>query len=382
MDKAVQAELSAKKEVAESRHLLREMENEKSKAIAESGNSRARLLECETKLRNVELLLKESASDKDRTTEKLQHVTSALTHEESRRAAIETDLEDTKLKESGLRSDLSTVREELQQLRKSLAAAQAAAPPAPECSDVKSSIKAPSPTSTSGNDSTNHSLVDETVAMLQRELKEARSSNDELKEALGNLLAENDRNKRSFSSSDPVTESDTLQSAPKRLQSRDADSTPLFYAIEKQAELKTARDEITRLANLLSFVQSEKSEAEEAMILMKQRMEEAENRMKRYQKFGRASENGGTGGDNINHANNGSDSGLVNIEYLKNIMLRYLNAHTVKERKSLVPAIGAVLELTPDELHSALLNVEQGASLSGVGSSIFETLSTKLGGQL
>ena len=43
------------------------------------------------------------------------------------------------------------------------------------------------------------------------------------------------------------------------------ESTPLFFAIEKQNELKTARDEINRLANMLGDAESAKQEAFDAM---------------------------------------------------------------------------------------------------------------------
>ena len=146
--------------------------------------------------------------------------------------------------------------------------------------------------------------------------------------------------------------------------------------MEKQAELNTARDEIMRLANLLSNVQSEKTEALEQRDDMRQRMEEAVARLQRYETLAAPidtrSPNAINGGSNPK----GKDS--VNIEYLKNIMLRYLNAKTLAEKKALVPVIGAVLCLTPDEQSKAIHNVEESATLGGVGSSIFDTISSKL----
>jgi len=63
----------------------------------------------------------------------------------------------------------------------------------------------------------------------------------------------------------------------------------------------------------------------------------------------------------------------TNLEYLKNIMLSYLNAKTLNEKKSLVPVIAAVLELTPDELTQAHRSLEESAGIAGMGTSFIES---------
>merc|ERR1712115_442518 len=102
----------------------------------------------------------------------------------------------------------------------------------------------------------------------------------------------------------------------------------------------------------------------------RQKMEDAESRLKRFKKLGAASGtaqgNGSSLASNLGSWRNSgavprhgtmalrkvnndmisshSDS-TVNLEYLKNMMLSYLNARTLNEKKALIPVIAAVLEL-------------------------------------
>merc|ERR1719162_2745133 len=92
-------------------------------------------------------------------------------------------------------------------------------------------------------------------------------------------------------------------------------ATPLFYAMEKQAELTQARDEIARLANLLGDAESTKEEAMDDMREMKRMMEDAQSRLKRQEQLKKSPE-----------------EESVNLEYLKNIMLSYLNATSIQEK--------------------------------------------------
>jgi hypothetical protein len=152
--------------------------------------------------------------------------------------------------------------------------------------------------------------------------------------------------------------------------------------MEKQAELNTARAEINRLANFLSNVQSEKMEAMELMGGMRSRMEDAEARLQRFERLRPTGEkvdlsnpghqNGSGPGQHV------ADIGAVNIEYLKNVLLRYLNAKSNTERKSLVPVLGAVLCLTSDEQRRAMINLEESGTIGAVGSTFFESLSGSL----
>ena len=196
-------------------------------------------------------------------------------------------------------------------------------------------------------------------------------------------------------------------------------SNPLFYVIEKQSELKTTREEIVRLAGMLGDAESAKVEAFEAMDDMRRKMEEAEARLRRFEKLGSAASSnnpnlgGGSnrpgqlphyrhqkqhlnkgdyggnrfsiGNDDISSTNvSGSSNNSIsshndsttNLEYLKNVMLSYLNAKTLNEKKALVPVVGAVLELTADEQRNAIQSLEESAGMQGVGTSFLENVQT------
>jgi hypothetical protein len=224
---------------------------------------------------------------------------------------------------------------------------------------------------------------DETIRMLQQELHDANEAIEDLKEGLKNAV----QSKGSPHHDDPLDQSER---SADHVDSNGGNSTPLFFAMEKQAELNIARNEINRLANLFGNVQSEKTEAFEAMQDMKKKMEDAEARLRRFEQLGAKSNGGppqelGAGDTSIHfsreaqHAGGeearSNSSGSVNIEYLKNIMLSYLNAKTLAEKKALVPVIGAVLCLTADEQKKAMTNVEESVSLVGVGASLFESFS-------
>jgi chromosome segregation ATPase len=245
---------------------------------------------------------------------------------------------------------------------------------------------------------------DGTIVMLQQELKVANDAIRDLKEALDTALS---RDLGSYETKDLLDTSGvnsslhsrTLSSGPPTPNGNEkTDATPLFFAFEKQAELNTVRDEITRLAALLGDAESAKMEATEAMNEMRTRMEEAESRLRRYEKLApangsrnngassfpgsqsygnrRAIVNPSLGRDN-GHTMSSQNDSTVSLEYLKNIMLRYLNASTLNEKRSLVPVLGAVLELTQDEQNLAIQNVEKSAGVTGVGVSLIENIQNK-----
>ena len=116
-------------------------------------------------------------------------------------------------------------------------------------------------------------------------------------------------------------------------------------------------------------------------------MEEANSRLQRYEKLGMKSAR-----PQISHSSygpfrsgssvlndvpsSGSDS-TVNLEYLKNVMLSFLTAKTLADRRKLVPVVATVLCLTPEEQSQAINSVEQNAGLTGVASSFWENIESK-----
>ena len=156
-----------------------------------------------------------------------------------------------------------------------------------------------------------------------KQIKQAQQTIEDLKEALKNAAEINEKSPRHAST--------TAENSNRSTEGANGGPAPLFYAMEKQAELNTARSEINRLANLLSDAQSEKMEAYDATQEMRKRMEDAEARLKRYEKL--RPSGGTTGGSRGNILeNNGQsgggpvDSGAVNIEYLKNTVIKLLTA--------------------------------------------------------
>ena len=227
--------------------------------------------------------------------------------------------------------------------------------------------------------------ADGTIIMLQQELHGANEAIADLKLALRTALLD----KTAGDSRDKIPDGNNEVFAGDSPHGND--STPLFYAIEKQNELNTARDEINRLANMLGDAEAEKQEAYDIMEDMKHKMEEANARLLRYEKLGMKgarphqnvsqssygpfrnnSQSSSIRSDN-NVLSSGNDS-VVNLEYLKNVMLSYLKAKTLADRRKLVPVISTVLCLTPEEQAQAVSSVEDSAGLSGVAVSFWENL--------
>eukprot|EP00592_Proboscia_alata_P017951 CAMPEP_0194400064 /NCGR_PEP_ID=MMETSP0174-20130528/127003_1 /TAXON_ID=216777 /ORGANISM="Proboscia alata, Strain PI-D3" /LENGTH=1563 /DNA_ID=CAMNT_0039196533 /DNA_START=115 /DNA_END=4803 /DNA_ORIENTATION=- len=313
------------------------------------------------------------------------------------------------------------------------------------------------------------------IAILQEELMEANEAIVGLKEALRNALSDNQkqimlqrsdqsdtanahnidhvqpsspvRSVRSSGSYDGLEGSDSVVNAlvdSTPLGSRYADrssesNVPLFYAMEKQAELNTAREEINRLANLVGDAEAARQDALDFVHTMQKQVEEMEAKVRRQEKLGSAvpttgrvhlynqrgtvQQKSGHGSaqsspqkvPSSNHdfnatfdnqesygevSNHGSDSfsalaGIisskssktssamipvnedgenVNLEYLKNIMLRYLNAKTTNERRTLIPVISSVLCLTSDEQQAAENALHDSVSIENVGNVLAEGL--------
>lgn len=232
----------------------------------------------------------------------------------------------------------------------------------------------------------NRGESDGTIIMLQQELQGANEAISELKLALRTALLENANNVETrdglIAGRDAGALHNEYRHEDGQFTSRN-ESTPLYFAIEKQNELKTARDEINRLANMVGEAESAKQDAYDAMEEMRQKMEEATSRLLRYEKLGLKS----NARPQISHSAYGpsfrnpssalANDSAVNLEYLKNVMLSFLTAKTLAERRKLVPVVATVLCLTPEEQTQAIKSVEQTAGLTGVASSFWENLESK-----
>lgn len=200
-----------------------------------------------------------------------------------------------------------------------------------------------------------------TIAMLQQELQDSNRAIKDLKETLKATIEENEAARLSSSSPNAHSNSNggisRTNSSDHHQHQHQENGTPLFYAMEKQAELSQARDEIARLASLLGNAESTKQEALEHMQDMKRAKEEAQSRLKRQEQLKTTPE-----------------TESVNLEYLKNIVLSYLSATTVVEKKALLPVIGTVLCLTQEEQAMAIEQLDKGngSVMDSVASSVLK----------
>lgn len=177
--------------------------------------------------------------------------------------------------------------------------------------------------------------ADATIALLKQELKDANHAIKDLKETLKATMEEKEGG---------GADGGMHHNSNGRMNGNGSDAgMPLFYAMEKQAELTLARDEIARLANLLGDAESSKQEAVDSAQEMRRLMEDAQARLKRQEQLKQSPE-----------------QESVSLEYLKNVMLSYLNAKTVMEKKALLPVIGTVLCLTPEEQRKAMEGLDKG----------------------
>jgi len=178
-----------------------------------------------------------------------------------------------------------------------------------------------------------------TIAMLQQELQASNQAIKDLKETLKATMEEKD----SLGDGVYPNTNGTMNGNNRQPESN---GMPLFYAMEKQAELTQARDEITRMANLLGDAESTKQDALDEMQTMKRLMEDTRSKLQRQEQLQTKSP--------------GEETSL-NLEYLKNIMLSYLNAATIQEKKALLPVIGTVLCLTQEEQTKAIDQLDKGS---------------------
>lgn len=121
----------------------------------------------------------------------------------------------------------------------------------------------------------------------------------------------------------------------------------LFYAMEKQAELTQARNEIARLAALVGNSESSKQEAMDEMEELRRHLLDVQSQLDRQSRLQQSPQ-----------------EERVNLEYLKNVILSFLNAKSQLEKKTLLPVIGTVLCLTPQEQQQAMQQLEKDGKIS------------------
>lgn len=341
MDRAVKAEIASKEAVAEAKAYVAEMEKSTAKAKEERSKATSDMEIFRAKAAELQKAVDALTGEKNKLVTDLAHAQGRLEEEQGRSRALKNESERFKQQAQAAKDDVGKLRQQIHRLEASQ-------------SDLEESKEASRQTQMK---EMKVDRDDATISMLQHQLAEANAVIEDLKSALNNAAEKHEAANSAESHANGGNGS--------------RGAAPLFYAMEKQAELKTAQNEINRLANLLADVQSEKMEAVEAKEMMRQQMEDAQSKLERFQKLSDAPPSNDQKGLEPMPKN----SGATNIEYLKNIMMRYLNAKTVAERKALVPVIAAVLCLTPEEQQGAIQTLEESASIKNVGNSLFESIS-------
>jgi hypothetical protein len=344
-ERATKAEIASREATAEARASVEEMKKERNDAYNQLQSTKERLVQVEIQLAETQQNLMKLESEKNKKEVELNRTLNLLENEQAKVASSEQMLIDSEHNKETLRRDVANLREQLQNTKFSL-----------ELAEKRQSVS--DPVEKVDIENIDNPGDAATVAALQQDLNDANAAIDDLKEALKNALA--DKHQDGNASFASLSRDNSETHGTESFVGGNHETIPLFYAMEKQAELKAARDEMNRLASVLADVELEKTEAIEAMENMRRRMEDAEARLKRFEKLGSTSRHIGAAiGEQY-------DGGATNIEYLKHVIIKFFNAKSVNEKKGLVPVIGAVLELTPDELKAATENVQKGSSVTSI----------------
>jgi chromosome segregation ATPase len=367
IQRATITENAGKKALAEAKEYVREMESEKEGLEKKLSQVCESLETIRAESEHLKNCLDASRVAQEKLAEDLKLITRDREEERGKNRELQRQLAENQQKLELLYEEVETLREDLRQANATVAASSSN-----DNSEKESRPTVWTHTTRASDELPDRSDAEGTIAMLEGDLRDANRAIKELKDALKNAIAVHGSNGYGNG-----MQPGHYHGNPQHASAADTagnESTPLFYAMEKQAELNTARDEINRLANLLGDAESAKMEAFEAMDEMRRRMEEAEARLNRQEKFEGASRPTAAASTTTPSANDNA-----NLEYLKNIMLSYLNAKSLTEKKALVPVIAAVLCLTPEEQATAVKNIDESGGLEVVGRTLFESLGGSLG---
>ena len=330
MQRAVTAEMDGKRAMAEAKAFVDEMETE----VAKYNTVKNCLDQTTEELKKLE----QESTTYQETNEKLKCELISVSGQLEAEQITNNDL---KLSVSSEQDRSRELYDEVERLRKAGKSYQNEIRRLTEVNQTESSTAAAAAASVVPE---RNKEAEATIAMLQQEVYDSNRAIQELKETLTATMEEKQLS-ASVAHNNP-NGGRGGSGAPRmngHNNTSDAD-TPLFYAMEKQAELTQARDEIARLANLVGDAESSKQEATDDMLAMKQLMEDAESRLQRHEQLQKRPD----------------EQESVNLEYLKNIMLSYLNATSIQEKKALLPVIGTVLCLTQQEQITAAAQLDKG----------------------
>jgi chromosome segregation ATPase len=357
MERALKAEANGREALAEARSYVKEMQAE----VVNLDKIKDELTSAKEELKKAQAIADESKLSSDTLGAQVQTLASQLQAEQERLSLTETDLTGSQDRSNELLDEIERLRRESKKTKDDLKRVTAEKKNLVENSEKSSNgfasaITTSTSTSSLPKNSMENAEAESTITMLRQELLDSNQAIKELKETLKATFIEMEELSAGGGGSETAA-SGMYMGGPSGASGGGgggATDMPLFYAMEKQAELTQARNEIARLAGLVGDSESTKQEALEAVAEMGIQMEQTQARLKRIEQLG-----GGGGGVDDQASQSLSSpapdtSGSVNLEYLKNVVLSYLNAKTVTERKFLLPVIGTVLCLTAEEKQKAM----------------------------
>lgn len=312
MQRALTAESNGKQALAEARQYVDEMEKE----VAKYNDVKASLETATADLKEITASKQKYQDSNEQLNCELASVAGRLEAEQATSQGLRERLSETQNRSNELYNEVERLRRDSKRLQDEVR----------RLSETNKGESASEPKISVIPE--RNAEAEATISMLKQELRDANDAIRELKETLKATMEEREA------------------AAPHSNGGMNGSSEggmPLFYAMEKQAELTQARDEIARLATLLGDAESSKQEALDSMQDMRLMMEDAQARLRRQEQIKKSPE-----------------QERVNLEYLKNIMLSYLNAKSVDEKKALLPVIGTVLCLTQEEQRKAMEGLDKG----------------------
>jgi chromosome segregation ATPase len=356
MTRALVAEKNGNEALAEAKAYVKDMEAE----VAKLNEIQATLDTVKLELEKAQGAATETKSANDKLECEMQTLSSKFEAEQNTTLLLQNELKTSQGRSHELVEELDRLRLQVQkaqtELKKVHAERKEAADSSNNNSNGYAAVQVVKPTIKADN-----SEAESTIMMLRQELEDANQAIKELKETLRSEVEK----KEDLGGSSSTLNGDVVHNNNTGGQSNGG--MPLFYAMEKQAELTQARNEIARLAGLLGDAQSSKQEALDAVEDFRVEMEQSRARARREQQLGGPSSETAS---KTNAKPQEKDSSL-NIEYLKNVVLSYLNAKTVQEKKTLLPVIGTVLCLTADEQKKAIDALDQsGGVMDTISSSM------------
>jgi chromosome segregation ATPase len=276
LERARKAELKGDESLAEAKSYVKDMESQVAEIERKAKEAIDSFSELQAQLQEAIAERETARTAREKMVKEVATLNRDLQQERNKTSELQQECADLQQRSNDLYDEVETLREEL---RKTATAAFMAHSNDASGTESNGGIDRHAKSKNGAEKQESES----TILMLQRELQDANQAIKELKETLRTTLENQDENGNVGGSvrRGPVDNASTNPGGAN-------DSTPLFYAMEKQAELNQAREEINRLANLLGELQSEKMQAYEAVESMKRERAAAEARLARYEKLGTA----------------------------------------------------------------------------------------------